>query len=160
MQRGNSILSILFALTAWLIASPAAASTIQFSLAAPNQTAAAGDISFVATITAPFINASAVYLNADAHIEDTGLVVDDTGFFVNFPLFLMPGQSATAVLFTVNVSSGPGIYHGFFDILGGQDASRFDLLGSTSYTITAANVPEPGTLGLLTIGALGLLRRR
>jgi hypothetical protein len=159
MSSWKSVCSALGTLTVCLIASSASASTIEFSLALPDQTADAGDIvSFIATITAPSTNLSPVYLNADAHTEDAGLVVDDTGFFVNFPLVLMPGDSTTAVLFAVNVTGGAGAYDGFFDILGGQDVSQLELQGSTSYSITVTSVPEPGGMWLAATGALGLLR--
>ena len=150
--------SALCALAVLLTVSPAAADTIQFSLASPNQTAKTGDVvSFTATIGAPNSNLLALFLNSDSHTEDLGLTVDDNPFLFNFPLSMSPGDSTTAILFNATITGGPGVYSGFFDILGGSDSSSFNLLGSTQYTVTVTSVPEPATIPLMAAGLLGLL---
>lgn len=149
---------VLCALAVLLTVSPAAADTIQFSLASPNQTANTGDVvSFTATVAAPNTNFFAVFLNNDSHTEDAGLTINDNPFLSNFPLSMSPGDSTTAILFDATITGGPGVYSGFFDILGGGDSSTFDLLGSTQYNITVGAAPEPATILLMAAGLLGLL---
>ncbi len=163
MIRKLMMLFTICALAGLLTAPPACADTIQLALASPNQVAAPGDlVSFTATVTAPSTNAAAVYLNTDSHTEDLGLIVDDLPFLLNFPWAMNPGDSTTAVLFTVQVG-GAGTYSGFFDLLGGADTSSFDLLSSSQYSITVSPVsavPEPTTILLIASGALVLIRSR
>jgi PEP-CTERM motif-containing protein len=163
MGRKMAVLTILCGSVLLLSASVASATTIGISLASPDETATTGDVlSFMATISNS--GASSIYLNADSHTEDAGLTVDDSPFFSNFPISLNPGDSATAVLFAVTVTGGPGVYSGFFDIQGGTDPSALDVLGDAPFKVTvtpaAQAVPEPSTILLMATGVVGLIRRR
>lgn len=160
MNRRVILLGIIAGLAVGVACSPACADTIQLALTSPNQTASPGDtVSFIATVTAPLTNTGSVFLNSDSHTEDLGLTVDDSPFLLNFPLFMNAGDSTTDVLFNVTVS-GPGTFSGFFDLLGGADASSSDLLATAHYSITVSAVPEPETILLMATNVLALISIR
>ncbi len=150
--------AMFFALT-----SPASADIIDMSLSNPAQFAAPGDtLTFVATISAPLSNLAAVFLNSDALTADFPLTGDDTPF-LNFPLSLSPGGSATDVLFTIMVPNfainTPLTAH--FELFGGVDSNASDSLGSVDAQINVT--PEPASVFMLGAALLALafaFRRR
>ena len=135
----------------------ATASPLTFTLDSSLLTTTPGlDVTFDATLTNP--TATTEFLNGDSFTS--ALSADDTPFFVNFPLFLAPGASVHAAIFTVLVpaSTLPGLYAGIFDILGGPDPATFDVLAMQAFTVNvtpaATAVPEPATLSLLVAASL------
>jgi hypothetical protein len=137
---------------------PAAADTINLSLAASVETTAPGTtVSFVATVAAPLTNLADVYLNSDSSNVDYPLTVDDSPFFLNFPFFLAPGDSYTGVLFNVDVPTYAALdttYQGYFEIDGGADGSASGYLASVDFQVYTA--PEPQGVILLLLGLSGL----
>lgn len=160
--------TVLFASAAALVSAvPAFADTLSFTLSTPTVSVApGGSYSFVGTLTAPSSNVAAIYLNGDDFTVDSGATVDDSAF-LNSPLLLLPGVSYTGNLFSVTLSgSAAGSYLGSFGILGGGDASTYNVLANDSFQVNATTVsaatPEPGSWTLLTtgLGVVAMLRRR
>lgn len=111
-------------------------------------------ITFSATVTNT--TASPVFLNGDAVNIAAPLTADDSLFFLNFPISLTANQMVTASIFSVMVplNTPYGFYAGNFDILGGSTPSELTTIGSAVFAVNV--VPEPGALGLLIAGALGI----
>jgi hypothetical protein len=88
-----------------------------------------------------------VFLNGDVSIlAYTGLSLDDSPFFINAPLFLVPGQSYVGPFFDVTAAASAlsGSYSGSYTIQGGSDANTFDDLASQDFTLNVGSgVPEP-----------------
>jgi PEP-CTERM motif len=90
----------------------------------------------------------------------------DVAFFTNAPLSLLGNEAYTGSLFTVSILSGAmdGAYWGDVQLVGGGDGNATDTLGTAQFSVSlaTASAPEPGTLALLSLGALGVLvaRRR
>ena len=138
--------------------------SVSLTLTQPLVSANPGDQApFDATVSAPLTNSGPVYLNADTFTIDSPLVLDDSPF-INFPLFLNPGDSFESTLFmvTVPVGTASSLYAGDFEIDGGagSDASVYNsYLGGAVFNVsvgTLAAIPEPSTLALLALGG-GLL---
>jgi hypothetical protein len=148
----------MLVLTAALLLSvPAAADSVTITLASPFQVGAIGStVSFTATVSAPITNSAAIFLNGDSFNVDAPLWVDDSGFLA-FPTSMNPGDSATGVLFAVNIPMGTpfGDYFGYFQITGGSDGSQLNPISNVgAFEIYA--VPEPGGLMMLGSGVLGI----
>jgi hypothetical protein len=126
---------------------------------------------------------SAIFINGDTVNTGLGfglagdpasLFLDDLPFLLNAPLTISSDgsngpSSATFDVFDVEIGAlvAPGTYFGTFYVLGGVDSFAQDVLASASFQIdvtpSSANVPEPGTLALISIGLLGVgvgLRRK
>jgi hypothetical protein len=86
--------------------------------------------------------------------------LDESPFFINTPLSMNPGETFTGVLFTVTINPGaaPGIYNGFFTILGGSSSIDLGQL-SNAAAFQVVVVPEPTTMMLLGTGVAGLMFR-
>jgi hypothetical protein len=165
MRRMTLAPSISGLIMTLLLSSPAAADSINLSLANATQAAGPGStLSFIATVSAPITNTAAVFLNADPNSEDYPLTLDDSGFLFSFPLSLSPGSSFTGTLFTVSLPAfaATGVtYNGYFEIDGGADSSASNNLASVTFQVTST--PEPRSVILLLAGLSGLavpLRRK
>jgi hypothetical protein len=147
----------MFMLAVLLLVPPAYADTINLTLANPVQTGTPnGTLTFNATVSAPLGNSATSFLNGDDfNVSLAGATIDDSDFLFNFPLSLDPGDKFTGDLFTVSLPSVliPGVYNGFFEILGGSDPGAQNTLATVNFQINApAPVPEPGTWLLLGTG--------
>ena len=142
------------------VASAAHADSIQITLTQTSQIGAAGTtITFDATLTN--LSLGTIFLNGDSATTSLPfLTVGDNPFLSNAPLSLAPGASSGPfALF--NVFIAPGIPKGTFgsnnfSILGGTTSGDFSTVGSSQFSVIVSPVPEPGTIGLLVTGALGL----
>jgi hypothetical protein len=162
----NSLLLSLAASGLLLAATAAKADPLSLTITPVFQTGTDGGmLTFDATLTD--INPTeAVYLNSDITTLSGPLVLDDSPFFNNFPLFLDPGGSFTAELFTVFIPNGTpdGLYTGTFNILGGSPSDFTDVVASANFDVGIT--PEPTSFVLLLTGLLtglvmiGLLRYR
>ncbi|HMD70338.1 MAG TPA: PEP-CTERM sorting domain-containing protein [Bryobacteraceae bacterium] len=172
MKRTLGIFLGLLLVIASLVgtATGARANTITLVLTQPFQYAVAGDtVSFDATVTADWANSGQVFLNSDNNGVDRPLTLDDSPFLDNFPLYLNPGDTAEATLFSVLVPSGTadGLYTGYFEIDGGADGNAVDSLASVDFNVLVeegapATAPEPSSLALLAsaVTVLGCSRVR
>jgi hypothetical protein len=156
MKKTALSLSML-ALAVLLLVGQSFADTLNLTLTNPIQTGAPnGTLIFDATVSAPLSNSGILYLNGDNfNVSLAGATIDDTGFLLNFPLSLDPNDTFTGTLFTVSLPSVliPGVYNGFFEILGGSDPTAQNTLATVNFQINApAPVPEPGTWILLATG--------
>jgi hypothetical protein len=166
-RRPSFILTMLMAGFLSLSVVRAKADTVSLTLMNPvqgtDQTTGLGTIlSFIATVSAPSANAGDVFLNGDSFNVSGDLTIDDSDF-LNFPLSLVPGQSFTDVLFTVDVPADarPGTYLGSFTLLGGPTGSDDDVLTTVDFQVVAT--PEPSTLLMIGTGLTGFaltIRRR
>ncbi|HLI76326.1 MAG TPA: PEP-CTERM sorting domain-containing protein [Acidobacteriaceae bacterium] len=159
----------LYALfAASLTATAARADTVTFAISPSTvSTVPGGTATYTATISAPLDNGAPVFLNGDTitFAGPADITFDDGGLFGNFPVFLAPGDSDTAPLFTVGVPSGElaGSYLGSYVLQGGADGGAEDILGTQSFTldVTAATgssvTPEPSSYLLLSTGILAAL---
>lgn len=138
------------------------------TLDTPHQSAGAGStLEFFGTITNADL-ANSVFLNEDSltvTAANGDFTVTDQ-FFSNIPVSLAAGgNSGDIELFDVTITSPfPDTfktYTGTYQLLGGIDGDAQNVLGGTSFTVTAL-APEPLTTFLLGSGlaAIGLLRRK
>ena len=157
-----------------LLAPLAAHAQVSLNFAPAAQTVSAGSaVTFSGSITNT--STGGLYLTGDTFsLNGLGLTVDDTLFFNDTatPIFLASGASfpvsGTAGLFTVAADSTavPGSADfGTFNITGGTTSSAAGTIGSQTFAVLVAPVPEAATslsLGLLLLGGAGALafRRR
>lgn len=102
------------------------------------------------------INSSTVSLDAFG-VQD----IDTTPLLFNIFDLAPLATSNDIGLFTVSIprSFAPGQYAGNLVILGGGDFDSQEVLGSATFAVNVAAVPEPACLGLLLTGVV-LSRRR
>jgi hypothetical protein len=101
-----------------------------------------------------------VYLNgATADLEYAELTFDPTPFFTLAPLVLSDGQSYTGDLFSVSISDVAlaGDYFGTLIIQGGADSSTLDIVGTTAFQVSVADIPEPSAESFCAAGITLLL---
>lgn len=154
MRLGLATLAIL------ILSCRAQADSVGVSLTLTSQTAAPGSmITFDATIT-NLSSTDTIYLNGDSSVTSSALLtVDDTPFLTNFPFWLDPAE-ASGPFALLNVLIDPSTPEGTYDlnsfsILGGLDGDTWDILSTTNFSVTVANVtptPEINTLYLFLIG--------
>ena len=145
------------------------ADSSQTQLTVSNVTAAAGqDVTVFGTITNA--GTALVFLNGEGFSlgSSSFLNGDVTNFFANAPASLAGGtNSGLIALFSFDIAPGtaPGVYdENFLQLLGG--AGKFDQndIADAEFSVTVKSnmVPEPGTIGMIALGLVGLLllRRR
>ncbi len=125
--------------------------------ALPSQT-----VSFAGTLTG---GDTQHYLNGASFTIPDAMTGDVLPFLLNFPSLLDAGESKYGTLFdiTINADAVPGTYYGYFNVLGGETSSDFDLIGTAPFSVAVGNapaVPEPATAILLASGAMALARMR
>jgi len=154
-------------------------SALSFTLLELNQSGYPGNqLAFSATVANPSDSTVVMYLNSDSFNLDSPLIIDDSPYS-NFPLSLNPGDLYTDVLFNVDIPLGasPGLYQGYFSILGEIDpvgtenGGATDTLATVDFSVNVNNAsvgegnltPEPSSLVLLLTGMAvlaGIFRRR
>ena len=102
-----------------------------------------------------------LFFNGDSFNMQVPITLDDSPFWSSFPLSVNPGETVQGDVFTISVPAviAPGIYTGFFSILGGADMNATDELTRIELELTVPGqgaVPEPGTWVLLVTGAVAL----
>ena len=160
-RKMKLFLSLLILTTAMLLSvSDVRADALNLTLATPLSGIVGNTLSFSGTIVAPISNTGAVFLNADSLNLSGNFTLDDSAFFTNTPLSMNPGETFTGVLFTVTINPGvaPGIYNGFFTILGGSSPIDLGQI-SNAAAFQVVVVPEPTTMMLLGTGVAGLMFR-
>lgn len=167
----STLVRLVVAAFAFASASSAeAAGMFNFTLNNPSQSisASGGTLDFSGTLSAPSTNMGLVYLNGDTTNSSTGVDVDDSPFFFNGPLFLLLGQTFDGLLFTATVdpSAAGSALGGFFSILGGDNDTAQQVLGTEAFSIAVtapiSAVPEPATWGMMIfgVGMMGYAMRR
>jgi predicted secreted protein len=145
------------------------ADSSQTQLTVSNVTGTPGqDVTVFGTITNTgtvlvFLNGEGFSLGSASFLNG-----DVTNFFANAPASLAGGTSSGLIaLFSFDIAPGtaPGVYdENFLQLLGG--AGKFDQndIADAEFSVTVKSnmVPEPGTIGMIALGLVGLLllRRR
>jgi hypothetical protein len=148
-----------------ILPSAVKADPITFTLDDNHTVADGSSVTFFGTLSnggAPgrFINA----LSFNFAFGGPGTITfDDAAFFANVPAFLDPGMSTGLVAFFDAVVSSlvsPGVYGGSVSVLGGDDATSDNVLGTQEFSITVTGgdqpIPEPTTMLLLGSGLAGI----
>jgi predicted secreted protein len=145
------------------------ADSSQTQLTVSNVTGAPGqDVTVFGTISNT--GTALVFLNGEGFSLGSASLLngDVTNFFANAPASLAGGtNSGLIALFSFDIAPGtaPGVYdENFLQLLGG--AGKFDQndIADAEFSVTVKSnmVPEPGTIGMIALGLVGLLllRRR
>ena len=110
---------------------------------------------------------STVFLNLDSlnvAAVPGDFTVNDL-FFSNVPVWMEAGANSGLIeLFEVSVSLPFGhaftSYSGSYQLVGGIDGDAQDVLGSVTFSVTpisTPDAPEPGSVGLIAGGLLGMI---
>jgi hypothetical protein len=155
VKKMRYLLLLPMTIACFLLAGAAAkVDPLTITLDAPYQFGGVSVFGFDATVTNT--SADTVYLNGDNFSVDSPLTVDDSPYLNNYPLTLGAGDSASGLLFNVDVPIGTalGLYTGYFDITGGSDANAGDTVGEADFDVNVT--PEPSGWLLLGSGLAAL----
>jgi hypothetical protein len=155
MKKMKYVLLLPMTIACFLLAGAAAkADPLTITLDAPYQSGGVSVFGFDATVTNT--SASTVYLNGDFFNVDSPLTVDDSPYLNDYPLTLGAGDSASGLLFNVDVPIGTplGLHTGYFDITGGSDGNAGDTVGEAVFDVNVT--PEPSSWLLLGSGLAAL----
>lgn len=139
---------------------------ILLQLDAPNQSCAGFcSLDFVGSIRNT--GEEIIYLNGTQIGATPGVTLDDSPFYLYTPFFLNPGEQYTGMLFSavVELIWSSTMLTGEFAIFGGPGSFDYEELDRVSFSIEVqgSEVPETGTVALISIPLMGVLllsRRR
>jgi hypothetical protein len=161
-MRKDSLITLGLLALAALQIRPVRADAIVVTLNSPVSASPGDTVTFTGTIAPGASNTNPVFLNGDAlGSVPTGLIADDTPFLTSFALGhyeIDPGSAPFAGGFLdifVALGQSPGLYTGFFNVLGGSTLDAQNVLATVEYSVTV--IPEPGSLAFLGAGVAGLL---
>jgi hypothetical protein len=159
-MRLRTIVGIVGALAMVLALAPSTAYALAFTLEDAELLVPGETVTFEATVAWDTGDPNPIFLDAlSVNLGGAGLTVDDHPFFVNFPIFIAMGGSATGTMFNVSASlaAALGTFNGSATLFtsdgqGGQTAQY-----TQDFQVNV--IPEPATLLLVGSGVSALAAR-